>query len=74
MTGLDDRMAVWAQRLRRVAYAFGFAGMMMMLVARGSGDPVAQQAWSARSMLCLGFMMASFIAYYVLGMLRMNRR
>ncbi len=67
-------MSCWARRLRRIAYAFGFTGLVMMLLARGSDDPAFRMEWSRRAMLCIGVMMATFASYYVLAMLRMYRR
>ncbi len=67
-------MAVWIRRLRWIAYGFGFAGMLMMVLARRAADPAAQQAWSQRSFLCMGVMAAVFVAYYIMSMLRIGRR
>ncbi|HMO05802.1 MAG TPA: hypothetical protein PKC67_14465 [Kiritimatiellia bacterium] len=74
MSRLDDQLAAWVRRLRWIAYGFGFAGMLMMLAARKAADPAAQQAWSQRSFLCMGVMVAVFAAYYILSMLRIGRR
>ncbi len=74
MSRLDEQMARWIRRLRWIAYGFGFTGMLLMLIARGQVENAARQVWSQRSMLCLGAMVAVFAAYYVMSMLRINRR
>lgn len=74
MSRLDDQLAAWVRRLRWIAYGFGFAGMLAMLIARSQAEIGARQAWSQRSMLCLGAMVAVFAAYYIVSMLRIHRR
>jgi hypothetical protein len=70
---LAEKMKVWSIRLRYLSYASGFAGVIMMLVARGSSEP-ARSMWSQRSFIFLGLMMAGFITYYMLNVLRIYRK
>jgi hypothetical protein len=73
MKSSPDLFRRWSFRLRLVAYALGFAGMAMMLAARGMTDP-DRALWTQRSFMSLGLMFGVFMSYYVLFMIRVLRK
>jgi hypothetical protein len=63
----------WALRLRLAAYAFGLGAMGLMVYARSLDELTARAVWTRHSTLCLGLMIACFVGYYVMTLVRIKR-